>query len=146
MFPPLRHLLAVSLLASPMGLFGHPFPEIPVRASFSAGADCTLEIEVDPRCFDPEPNAASYLMKAQWDLMTDAEKAELIKEAAAYAKAMVQVEAASLPIGTFSSLGSRERLQKTPMTRSSSEACGNPQWHRERPDTESSPPPNAPSP
>lgn len=90
--PPFRLLLAASLLSSPLEVSGHPFPEVPVRASFSSTTDCTLEIEVDPRCLDPEPNAASYLMKAQWDRMTGQEKKNLLHEAAVYAAKTVTIE------------------------------------------------------
>jgi hypothetical protein len=87
------HRLAVALLATfSIHVHAHPIPDIPVRAYFDGGPACTLEIEIDPRCFEEDPNAAAYLMKAQLEQLTDSEKTELLTAAAEYAKEMVDIE------------------------------------------------------
>jgi|GEM_PF-162386 len=43
--------------------WAHPVPDIPVRTYFTQDGKCTLTVEVDPRCFAEDPNAAASLMQ-----------------------------------------------------------------------------------
>lgn len=64
-------LLAATSLA-------HPLPDVPVRANFEQNGDWTLQVEIDPRCFEDDPNVAPYLTNA--DLaVTPAERKDKLK-------------------------------------------------------------------
>lgn len=68
-------------------LLAHPTPDIPVRGTFDADGTCTIRVEVDPRCFEPDAEAATYLMPIQMEkLMTAAERDALKMEAKAFAE------------------------------------------------------------
>ena len=41
---------------------GHPIPDVPVRSSFDADGACRIQVEVDPRCFEADPNTAPSLL------------------------------------------------------------------------------------
>jgi alkaline phosphatase D len=55
------HLVATLCLFSIA--WGHPVPDIPVRAYFTPEGKCTLTVEVDPRCFEADPENAPSLMQ-----------------------------------------------------------------------------------
>lgn len=50
--------------AVPQGM-AHPIPDVPVRASFDADGTCRIQVEVDPRCFEADPNTAPSLLHEQ---------------------------------------------------------------------------------
>ena len=66
------------------GLEGHAVPDIPVRGSFSSGGDCAISVEVNPRCFDADPNMAASLTYAVYQAMTPERKEELRRMAAEF--------------------------------------------------------------
>ena len=69
-------VLLVSILI-PLRAFAHPIPDIPVRSFFAADGTATIQVEVDPRCFAPDPLHEPYLMKAVFQTMDEEEKAQL---------------------------------------------------------------------
>lgn len=72
--------LAVAVLPSILLLpttFSHPIPDIPVRSFFAGDGTATIQVEVDPRCFAPDPLHEPYLMKAVFQTMEEEEKAQL---------------------------------------------------------------------
>lgn len=56
----LRLTAALSLITT---AWAHPVPDIPVRTYFTPEGKCTLTVEVDPRCFNADPNTAASLMQ-----------------------------------------------------------------------------------
>lgn len=69
-------VLVVSILI-PLRAFSHPIPDIPVRSFFAGDGTATIQVEVDPRCFAPDPLNEPYLMKAVFQTMEEEEKARL---------------------------------------------------------------------
>ncbi len=59
----------------------HPLPDVAVRANFEQNGDWTLQVEIDPRSFEPDPNVAPYLTNADLGL-TPPEKQEKLKATA----------------------------------------------------------------
>lgn len=62
----------------------HPMPDIPVRASFEKEGDFEIQVEVDPRCFEADPNKAPYLVEEQRLKLTDEQRAELLTKTRAF--------------------------------------------------------------
>ena len=60
---PLHTVVLLMLALAPAAAWAHPIPDVPVRASFEAGGVMTLQVEVDPRCFEEDPNAALSILK-----------------------------------------------------------------------------------
>jgi hydrogenase/urease accessory protein HupE len=67
--------LVLALWAAPAG--AHPVPDIPVRAWFEPGGALTLRVEVDPRCFEKDPEGTPYLMNAVLTDFTAADREEM---------------------------------------------------------------------
>jgi hypothetical protein len=61
--------------------FAHPLPDVAVRANFEQNGDWTLQVEIDPRSFEPDPNVAPYLTNADLGV-TPVEKQEKLKATA----------------------------------------------------------------
>ncbi|MBL9177451.1 MAG: hypothetical protein JNM65_05260 [Verrucomicrobiaceae bacterium] len=59
----------------------HPLPDVAVRANFEQSGGWTLQVEIDPRSFEPDPNVAPYLTKADLGV-TPLEKQEKLKATA----------------------------------------------------------------
>ncbi len=60
----------------------HPIPDIPVRGTFETGGAATIYVEVNPRCFDADPNSAPSLTNAIYQTLPKERKAELLRQAA----------------------------------------------------------------
>ena len=87
--PAFLSMLALLAFVSP-GL-AHPLPDVAVRAHFEQNGDWTLQVEIDPRSFQPDPNVAPYLTNA--DLAaTPAEQQEKLKATAReYVQKVIEV-------------------------------------------------------
>jgi hypothetical protein len=59
----------------------HPIPDIPVRGSFATGGDCTVSVEVDPRCFEVNPNEAPSLLNWVFKTITAEQRAAFEQQA-----------------------------------------------------------------
>ena len=75
---------------STLRALAHPIPDIPVQGHFTTGGAATLFIEVDPRCFAPDPNAAASLLPAVLRSYTEEERADLRRKADALVKRSVE--------------------------------------------------------
>jgi len=42
--------------------FAHPVPDIPVRTFFPGDGTARVTVEIDPRCFEPDPENAPSLV------------------------------------------------------------------------------------
>jgi hydrogenase/urease accessory protein HupE len=76
-FPLFRQLLSLLLLATAIPLFAHPIPDIPVRGNFLSGGEAIISVEVNPRCFEPDPLTAPSLVNRVYTSLPDDRKAEL---------------------------------------------------------------------
>lgn len=74
----------------PAGLGAHPIPDIPVRTAFPGDGGCIIQVEVDPRCFEADPNKAPYLLQEQWSKLTDAGRDALKQKARTFVQDMVE--------------------------------------------------------
>ncbi|WP_395744908.1 hypothetical protein [Prosthecobacter sp.] len=72
-------LLALAVCATPC--VAHPLPDVAVRANFEQNGEWTLQVEIDPRSFQPDPNVAPYLTNADLGV-TPAEQQEKLKATA----------------------------------------------------------------
>jgi hypothetical protein len=84
-------LSMLALLALVCPCLAHPLPDVAVRANFEQNGDWTLQVEIDPRSFQPDPNVAPYLTNADLGV-TPAEQQEKLKATAReYVKKAVAV-------------------------------------------------------
>ena len=63
--PPVRSPLAALLLvlALAASVWSHPVPDLPVRSHFNPGGGAEIRVEVDPRCFEADPEKVNYFQK-----------------------------------------------------------------------------------
>ncbi|MDP1588260.1 MAG: hypothetical protein Q8M07_10980 [Prosthecobacter sp.] len=69
----------------------HPLPDVPVRADFAQDGGWTLQVEVDPRCFEEDPNVALSVTNADLALFTAERKEQLKTAARDYVKRVVEI-------------------------------------------------------
>ena len=81
-YSPLVTIIAAALFSQ--GLWAHPLPDIPVRAVFEEGGDVSSQVEIDPRCFEDDPNTAPYVTNADLPFFKEDKKALLKQKAADY--------------------------------------------------------------
>ena len=80
-----------AILAFVCPCLAHPLPDVAVRANFERNGDWTLQVEIDPRSFQPDPNVAPYLTNADLGV-TPAEQQEKLKALAReYVQRVVEV-------------------------------------------------------
>ncbi|MES2505989.1 MAG: alkaline phosphatase D family protein [Verrucomicrobiota bacterium] len=83
-------LTVLATLFSCLSAWAHPVPDIPVRAYFTQEGKCTLTVEVDPRCFTADPNAAPSLMQPILPTLSEARVKELQTRARELVKKYVE--------------------------------------------------------
>ncbi len=86
----MRIALFLTALAFPLMIRAHAVPDIPVRTYFTQDGKCTVMVEVDPRCFSPDPNTAPSLLKPILPTLSEARKAELRTKAAELVKRYIE--------------------------------------------------------
>lgn len=64
--------------------WAHPLPDIPVRAAFEEKGACQIQVEVDPRCFDADPNKAPSLWYGELKNLPEADQLALKTKAKDY--------------------------------------------------------------
>ena len=72
-------LFGVLWLSSPAS--AHPLPEIPVWAWFESDGTARFEIEVDPRCFEKDPEKELYMLNWYLQRCDSVEKKEMLEAA-----------------------------------------------------------------
>ncbi len=86
-------VVLVATLLIPLRAFAHPVPDIPVRSFFASDGTATIQVEVDPRCFAPDPLHEPYLMVAALETMDKAEKAQLLSRAKGFIAKLITLRA-----------------------------------------------------
>ena len=66
---------------SGFSLLSHPFPDLPVRADFKFDGEVHIRVEIDPRCFELDPEAEVYLANGVYQALGKKDLAELEKKA-----------------------------------------------------------------
>lgn len=82
-------LLLLQAFVSPS--LAHPLPDVPVRADFAQDGSWTLQVEVDPRCFEEDPNIALSVTNADLALFTPERKEQLKTAARDYLRRVVEI-------------------------------------------------------
>jgi hypothetical protein len=85
----LRRLPGLCLVLLAARAVAHPIPDVPVRSAFEEGGTCRIQVEVDPRCFDLDPEIAPYLLHSVLKTMPEAERAALLAQAGEFMKRSV---------------------------------------------------------
>lgn len=83
--------LVSGLAAVAAPLIAHPLPDVAFRAHFEENGDWTLQAEIDPRSFEPDPNVAPYLTKADLEFTPPEQQAKLKTTASDYIQRVVKV-------------------------------------------------------
>ena len=84
-------LCMLALMAfSSLGL-AHPLPDVAVRAHFEQNGDWMLQVEIDPRSFQPDPNVAPYLTNADLGVTPVEQREKLKAQAREYVRRVVEV-------------------------------------------------------
>lgn len=86
----MRIALLLTALAFPFMLHAHAVPDIPVRTYFTQDGKCTVMVEVDPRCFEVDPNTAPSLLKPILPTLSAERMTELRSKATALVKRYIE--------------------------------------------------------
>lgn len=91
--PPLRPAacLLLLLLASASLCLAHPVPDVPVRADFAQDGSWILQVEVDPRCFEPDPNVALSVLNSDLGRYAEEKKEKLKAQARDYIRQVIEI-------------------------------------------------------
>ncbi len=81
----------ILMLLPTLSAFAHPIPDVAVRADFATNGGWTLQVEIDPRSFEPDPNVAPYLTNADLGLTPPEKQARLKAAARDYIRRVVSV-------------------------------------------------------
>jgi hypothetical protein len=85
------HHTTLAFMACISPSLAHPLPDVAVRANFEQNGEWMLQVEIDPRSFQPDPNVARYLTYADLGV-TPAEQQEKLKaKAREYVQRVVEV-------------------------------------------------------
>lgn len=69
----------------------HPLPDVAVRANFEQNGDWMIQVEIDPRSFEPDPNVAPYLTNADLGVTAAEQKEKLKTKAREYIQRVMAV-------------------------------------------------------
>jgi len=83
--------LLLSLFWPVAAALAHPLPDVAVRANFEQNGDWLLQVEIDPRSFEPDPNVAPYLTNADLGVTPPEQKDKLKGKASDYFQRVVAV-------------------------------------------------------
>lgn len=84
-------LLVFSLFSLAAPLLAHPLPDVAFRANFEENGDWILQVEIDQRSFEPDPNVAPYLTNADLGFTPEEQKQKLKSTAGDYIQRVVKV-------------------------------------------------------
>lgn len=77
--PLLRSLFAafVQVAVITVTAWSHPVPDLPVRSHFQLGGGAEIRVEVDPRCFEADPEAVDYFQTEKIESLSPDETKKL---------------------------------------------------------------------
>lgn len=84
-------LCMLAFLAFVAPSLAHPLPDVAVRANFEQNGDWMLQVEIDPRSFQPDPNVAPYLTNADLAVTPVEQQEKLKAQAREYVQKVVEV-------------------------------------------------------
>ncbi len=84
-------LSTLALMAFAAPVLAHPLPDVAVRAHFEQNGDWMLQVEIDPRSFEPDPNVAPYLTNADLAVTPVEQQEKLKAKAREYVQRVVEV-------------------------------------------------------
>lgn len=84
-------LAAAFFLGAAAPVLAHPIPDVPVKADFAQDGTWTLQVEIDPRCFEEDPNVALSVLKADLATFPPERQQKLKAQAAEYFKKVVAI-------------------------------------------------------
>jgi hypothetical protein len=68
-------------------------PDVPVHSAFDSSGRATITVELDPRCFEEDPESAPYVLAKDFDSSATPEvRTKLIETARAYLPTVVEFE------------------------------------------------------
>ena len=78
-----RSLFATLLLTAAFTVVSpsHPVPDLPVRSHFKIGGTAEIRVEVDPRCFESDPEKVDYFQKEKIDGLSGEEVKKMREQA-----------------------------------------------------------------
>ena len=85
------NLFMLALLAFVAPIQAHPLPDVAVRAHFEQNGEWMLQVEIDPRSFQPDPNVAPYLTNADLGVTPAEQQQKLKAQAHEYVQKAVEV-------------------------------------------------------
>lgn len=85
-FRPLQSLVAALILVPTfiVPAWAHPVPDLPVRAYFDTGGGAEIRVEVDPRCFESDPEKIDFYKKEIIENLADPEVKKMKARADAF--------------------------------------------------------------
>lgn len=78
------------------GLWAHPIPDIPVRSNFEKDV-LKIQVELDLRCFDQDPEAAPYILYEDFKKWGEISKNTAFQLAKDYVNERIQLVFSDLP-------------------------------------------------
>lgn len=83
-------LIAAALAGSAPWTGAHPIPDVPVRGFFEEDGSCRIQIEIDPRCFEADPNNAPSVLKEDLEKLPETRRTEWKMRAMKFALATIE--------------------------------------------------------
>ncbi len=70
--------------------WSHPVPDLPVRSHFAPGGEVEIRVEVDPRCFEADPESVDYFLKDKVESLSGDEIKNLKEKADVFVRERVR--------------------------------------------------------
>ena len=64
-----------------VSVLAHPIPDLPVHAEFKFNGEVHIKVEIDPRCFEVDPEQEPYLVYGVYKALEKKDLAEMEKKA-----------------------------------------------------------------
>lgn len=71
---------ALAMVLTPAA-WSHPVPDLPVRSHFTPGGGAEIRVEVDPRCFEADPEKVDYYQKEKIESLSTEETQQMREQA-----------------------------------------------------------------
>jgi hydrogenase/urease accessory protein HupE len=81
MLVPSPFAVLILVLAFTATAWSHPVPDLPVRSHFASGGGAEIRVEVDPRCFEANPETLDYYQKEKIESLSGDEVKRMTERA-----------------------------------------------------------------